>query len=882
MVLDNNWLEEQVNSYSTKEYPVYRLYSEFLDVVFQGACVKNEILGIVNSRAKSIPSFAEKLIRKSSSYDDPGSQVTDLCGARVITNTQDETERIISFIRENFRVDEENSYDLRSMLKAEEFGYRSVHYIVQLKPDGPDISEIVKEFRDRNGGIDVFETVGDRRAEIQVRTLLQHAWAMISHDRFYKSNFEIPEYFRRELARVAALLESADEEFGNAINGIDEYRFNYGAYLSRDQIRKEVEKWKMVLSYDPDNVQLAHRIGQLAIAMEDWDQAIAILEPFRDSGKGFVRRDLGIALIRAGQDGRDDLDAAAYLDPDDAGAWWGLGESWRSVNDQKALKNYERAFHLTPSDPRTLGSYLEARLRLSKDIDFVPLMAPTLEAAIATCQKLADAHVYLPDAFFDIARFSILLNRPFECLNALTKAVTLCDTILPIMNALDSIRVMTGPIQNSAVYNPEYEELFWAVDAVERYLGLSIVVKRLKCRDRDDHPTNGSVSSQKDCGDPELSESEVTMAIEKYLRDLVISKLSPDQGPFMIVAGGCSSNVQEEMEEYREPMRTAFECYTGTIISGASNAGISGIVGDLDQCTGGEVRKIGYIPGTPPPDFEGHPSFVSFPSHRLSHVSHDIVGPRAFTPLEPIQSWIDLLAGGVRPGDVRVLGINGGAISGFEYRMALSFGATVGIVKSSGRSAAELQTDSEWWNAPDLLWLPKDGNAIRAFVNPGGISLDEDHAERLGQVIHERFLMENRYKNLDPAMMPWDELRDDLKRSNLNQANYAEKILRAVGWEVREMSNGGDGIEGEDQWAPPAFSDDEVERMAELEHGRWIVERLKSGWTYGPERDSQKRTSPYLIPWNDLPDEIRDFDRIAVGEIPECLKEAGLEVYRIE
>ena len=347
--------------------------------------------------------------------------------------------------------------------------------------------------------------------------------------------------------------------------------------------------------------------------------------------------------------------------------------------------------------------------------------------------------------------------------------------------------------------------------------------------------------------------------------------LDPTEGPYIIGAGGCSEDVQEEMEVYRQDMGTAFECFTGTIISGASRAGISGIVGDIPPCSIGSVRKIGYIPGNPPDDFEPHPSYKIFISKPLSHVSHEIVGPKEFTPLEPIQGWIDLLAAGVRPWDVRVLGINGGVISAFEYRMALSFGATVGVLKSSGRSAAELQTDSDWWNAPQLLWLPKDKMAMRAFVNPGESTLEKDQLERVGRVIHEKFLKEHRYANMDPAMMPWEELRDDLKQSNRAQAVYAAKILRSADYEVRESA-----IPAE----CPEFTGEEVERMAEMEHGRWIVERLRMGWSYGPNRDPVAKISPYLTAWKELPEEVKEYDRRAVRDCPECLRMAGLEVYR--
>jgi len=243
-----------------------------------------------------------------------------------------------------------------------------------------------------------------------------------------------------------------------------------------------------------------------------------------------------------------------------------------------------------------------------------------------------------------------------------------------------------------------------------------------------------------------------------------------------------------------------------------------------------------------------------------------------FSPLEPIQAWIDLLSSGVKPWEVRILGINGGAISAFEYRMALSFGSTAGIVKSSGRSAADLQSDSEWWDAPNLLWLPKDEMALRAFVDPSRSTLRQAQLERVGEVIHTKYLQENRYKSIDPAMMPWEELREDLKESNRLQVDYAEKILRTAGYSVWDA-------EGMIEF--PVFSMKEIEKMAVMEHGRWIVERLRAGWRYGPHRRPKEKMSPYLTPWNELPDEVKEYDRIVIREYPEVLAKAGLEVVKV-
>jgi len=66
--------------------------------------------------------------------------------------------------------------------------------------------------------------------------------------------------------------------------------------------------------------------------------------------------------------------------------------------------------------------------------------------------------------------------------------------------------------------------------------------------------------------------------------------------------------------------------------------------------------------------------------------------------------------------------------------------------------------------------------------------------------------------------------------------------------------------------------------MAEMEHGRWNVERLLDGWTFGEKRDHQKKKSPYLVPWPDLPDDIKKYDRDAVKGIPGKLKKLNYEI----
>jgi hypothetical protein len=92
------------------------------------------------------------------------------------------------------------------------------------------------------------------------------------------------------------------------------------------------------------------------------------------------------------------------------------------------------------------------------------------------------------------------------------------------------------------------------------------------------------------------------------------------------------------------------------------------------------------------------------------------VGSDDFDLSQSLQAWVDLIASGVRPSEVRVLGINGGVIAAAEFRVALALGAAVGIVNGSGREADRLLADPDWQDAPNLLRFDLDANEIDRFL----------------------------------------------------------------------------------------------------------------------------------------------------------------------
>jgi len=76
------------------------------------------------------------------------------------------------------------------------------------------------------------------------------------------------------------------------------------------------------------------------------------------------------------------------------------------------------------------------------------------------------------------------------------------------------------------------------------------------------------------------------------------------------------------------------------------------------------------------------------------------------------------------------------------------------------------------------------------------------------------------------------------------------------------------------------FTEDEFEIMTEMEHARWNVERLLDGWKWGEKKDVMKKISPYLVPWSELPDEVKEWDKQTVRNIPELLARVRMEIRR--
>jgi len=216
-----NYRGENIEKYK-KVFPIYESFTLTLyELIKKFLGNRNLKYYTIEHRTKDYKSFGEKSSipsdedPNSPKYGDPLKQITDISGIRVITYFLDTISNIEEAIENEFNVIEKIDKKI-DLIDENRFGYQSIHYIVKLNDNRTGLSEYAK-FKSLN-------------AEIQIRTILQHAWAEIEHDIQYKSVYTIPVNIKRRFTSLAGLLEIADREF-QTIHDVDE------KYNNEDMLR---------------------------------------------------------------------------------------------------------------------------------------------------------------------------------------------------------------------------------------------------------------------------------------------------------------------------------------------------------------------------------------------------------------------------------------------------------------------------------------------------------------------------------------------------------------------------------------------------------------------------------------------------------------------
>lgn len=133
--------------------------------------------------------------------------------------------------------------------------------------------------------------------------------------------------------------------------------------------------------------------------------------------------------------------------------------------------------------------------------------------------------------------------------------------------------------------------------------------------------------------------------------------------------------------------------------------------------------------------------------------------------------------------------------------------------------------------------------------------------DELAKIIHADYL-----KGLDElnpnksSHKPWEELTIDFQNQNREQADHLFVKLRILGYkEPYDASS-------------ITFTDVQVELLSEMEHNRWWANMSLSGWKNGIKRDDSKKIHTDLIPYKNLLEPTKKYDRNTIRNIPKLLK----------
>ncbi len=231
----------------------------------------------------------------------------------------------------------------------------------------------------------------------------------------------------------------------------------------------------------------------------------------------------------------------------------------------------------------------------------------------------------------------------------------------------------------------------------------------------------------------------------------------------------------------------------------------------------------------------------------------------------------------------KVVHIDSGLLRAFllvsQYKHGVrSMEALVSMSTLSGKSAYQRSSlpPEEQLNlhvvAPEFLALMQQ------------LELEGDLLERLAEAAHDIFCdslraqgyrfgpVTDEKQKRHSSLRPYSELSDEEKEQNRRNVRDIPAKLALVGYVMRPARSNEPPID---------FPGAELEFLARWEHERWMAAKVAAGWKYAPQTDKARKRHQALLPWEELPDEEREKDRVMVRGIPLILARAGYALEKV-
>jgi hypothetical protein len=177
--------------------------------------------------------------------------------------------------------------------------------------------------------------------------------------------------------------------------------------------------------------------------------------------------------------------------------------------------------------------------------------------------------------------------------------------------------------------------------------------------------------------------------------------------------------------------------------------------------------------------------------------------------------------------------------------------------KSSGRSSMP---------SPELLSMHVDVDRFWELCEQDAAFIPK--AAELARLLHRGYCQRTR-ENAEKKdlQVDFESLPEDLQKANVAQALRIPAVLRLAGMRLEKSA-----VVPFEKLLESRRPDEEVLRqhlaekerlevLAEAEHNGWMVERMLSGWKYSRKKDKAKKLHDCLIPYSQLSEEVKNYDR---------------------
>ncbi|MCU6411375.1 GTP pyrophosphokinase [Enterobacter cloacae] len=243
--------ENDLDLWIDESLPKFELLGKHIAFIVENLLQQNKIEYLsVSYRTKTKEGIFEKVGRKK--YKNPTEELTDISGVRIILYLESDILKVSDIIKSTFNIDIKNSMDNEGRLSSDRIGYRSVHYVC-------DIGE-------KRNALKEYEFISGLNCEIQVRTMLQHAWAELTHDRNYKLGANLPLQIQRKINLFSGMLEIADEGFSEIVNSIEEYKES----IKNDDINQLSSQEINSINLFKFVQEISREIGLKLYPVKDW------------------------------------------------------------------------------------------------------------------------------------------------------------------------------------------------------------------------------------------------------------------------------------------------------------------------------------------------------------------------------------------------------------------------------------------------------------------------------------------------------------------------------------------------------------------------------------------------------------------------------------